>query len=93
MSLGVHKGYHTGQARQSASGSVASPNQPNVQPDPLDAAAHAAYSSNQPVLPSVEISIFADTGTAASAVIQTDTSPTLPVDSAHVHQPDSTAAD
>ena len=92
MSLGVHKGYHTHQARQAASGSFASPNQPYIQPDPSDAAS-ASSSSNQPALPSIEASTSSDTGTAASAVIPTDTSPMLLVDSAHVHQPDSTAAD
>ena len=45
----------------------------------------------QLVLPSVETSTSADTDTAP-AVIPTDTSPTLLVDSAHVHQPDSTAS-
>jgi hypothetical protein len=57
----------------------------------LLAAPHPVSSSNQPVLPSVETSTSADTGTAP-AVIPTDTSPTLLVDSAHVHQPDSTAS-
>ena len=93
-SLGVHKRAQTLRAaRQNTAtrDSVTSPSQPNAQPGPQDAAPHPVSSSNQPVLPSVETSTSADTGTAP-AVIPTDTSPTLLVDSAHVHQPDSTAS-
>ena len=92
-SLGVHKRAHTLRAARentAARDSATSPSQPNGQPGSQDTVPNATSSSKQLVPPSVDASTLANTDTA-SVVITADTSSTLPADSAHVQQPESTA--